>query len=616
MSKRSIGFYGGKNGEVLVSFETGVKGVPIESLLPPEGRGKGFADFLVADYFSLAELVLVSPEDFEAFQNDPAFNAATAQQPVKASLPLDLDYLKLRLPEGRMNPERTADVFSIVAAYWRHSDTMATRPGYVAAALHRGMTPAEIIAFVKENSQPDPETGKLRLVFPKASMGEELLDQLLPDDLSPADLSDQQINWIAQWLSSVPAGHATFELPQRLTEDLNFLGLLDAAGVVDKSLAHKAREFIWNRLDQPDFPALWRQLQQPATATEEPYDAFNLYIAELADRRVDNLAFVKAVAELDQTKLAVPTERLYRASRVLWELDRAGKARRSDLEKTLKVQVLDLGRWLHMDTATLFLRRFNKMVVEGTSTAEIEAHLETQLSKAGNPQQLEEHKRFFARKDLPLTLQETGVADEQGRWSEVGYVRQALMAEEARQKEIPPSLEWMRWALHRRYHADQPVPFAWALVRDRLSSQQVQRARLYASMALSGGMTGEKFQIGEQLTPEQFDMLWKFGAWLSNDLEAYLKYEYSDFSWLAVWPQRLTVDGWQVICDFVFGKLNETPDINRLERHLLEQGVITLKEWKTSTPEEAAPFSQGEKIGRNDPCPCGSGKKYKKCCGR
>jgi uncharacterized protein YecA (UPF0149 family) len=23
-----------------------------------------------------------------------------------------------------------------------------------------------------------------------------------------------------------------------------------------------------------------------------------------------------------------------------------------------------------------------------------------------------------------------------------------------------------------------------------------------------------------------------------------------------------------------------------------------------------------EKVGRNDPCPCGSKKKYKKCCGR
>ena len=25
--------------------------------------------------------------------------------------------------------------------------------------------------------------------------------------------------------------------------------------------------------------------------------------------------------------------------------------------------------------------------------------------------------------------------------------------------------------------------------------------------------------------------------------------------------------------------------------------------------------SVGKTIGRNDPCPCGSGKKYKKCCG-
>ena len=25
---------------------------------------------------------------------------------------------------------------------------------------------------------------------------------------------------------------------------------------------------------------------------------------------------------------------------------------------------------------------------------------------------------------------------------------------------------------------------------------------------------------------------------------------------------------------------------------------------------------EGEKVGRNDDCPCGSGKKYKKCCGK
>jgi len=29
-----------------------------------------------------------------------------------------------------------------------------------------------------------------------------------------------------------------------------------------------------------------------------------------------------------------------------------------------------------------------------------------------------------------------------------------------------------------------------------------------------------------------------------------------------------------------------------------------------------APFLRRSKVGRNDPCPCGSGKKYKRCCGR
>jgi preprotein translocase subunit SecA len=31
---------------------------------------------------------------------------------------------------------------------------------------------------------------------------------------------------------------------------------------------------------------------------------------------------------------------------------------------------------------------------------------------------------------------------------------------------------------------------------------------------------------------------------------------------------------------------------------------------------QQANVSGEEKIGRNDPCPCGSGKKYKKCCGQ
>jgi uncharacterized protein YecA (UPF0149 family) len=36
------------------------------------------------------------------------------------------------------------------------------------------------------------------------------------------------------------------------------------------------------------------------------------------------------------------------------------------------------------------------------------------------------------------------------------------------------------------------------------------------------------------------------------------------------------------------------------------QGEVVVKQIKLEQP----------KVGRNDPCPCGSGKKYKKCCGK
>ena len=33
-------------------------------------------------------------------------------------------------------------------------------------------------------------------------------------------------------------------------------------------------------------------------------------------------------------------------------------------------------------------------------------------------------------------------------------------------------------------------------------------------------------------------------------------------------------------------------------------------------PMKRKPVKVGQKVGRNDPCPCGSGKKYKQCCGK
>ena len=51
----------------------------------------------------------------------------------------------------------------------------------------------------------------------------------------------------------------------------------------------------------------------------------------------------------------------------------------------------------------------------------------------------------------------------------------------------------------------------------------------------------------------------------------------------------------------------------------LPQGVSGPPEAMGRAPQEEKPETYKrteEKVGRNDPCPCGSGKKYKKCCGR
>jgi uncharacterized protein YecA (UPF0149 family) len=45
-------------------------------------------------------------------------------------------------------------------------------------------------------------------------------------------------------------------------------------------------------------------------------------------------------------------------------------------------------------------------------------------------------------------------------------------------------------------------------------------------------------------------------------------------------------------------------------------GLNELKDLKADNYPEPPQPRQVEKIGRNDPCPCGSSSKYKKCCGK
>ena len=49
-----------------------------------------------------------------------------------------------------------------------------------------------------------------------------------------------------------------------------------------------------------------------------------------------------------------------------------------------------------------------------------------------------------------------------------------------------------------------------------------------------------------------------------------------------------------------------------IERKQVVKGQAVEDKAKTKKAEP----KKSTKVGRNDPCPCGSGKKYKQCCGK
>jgi uncharacterized protein len=52
------------------------------------------------------------------------------------------------------------------------------------------------------------------------------------------------------------------------------------------------------------------------------------------------------------------------------------------------------------------------------------------------------------------------------------------------------------------------------------------------------------------------------------------------------------------------------PSLQRVAEQMRAEGTTSAGKDREAGDHPAAP-----KVGRNDPCPCGSGKKFKKCCG-
>ena len=58
-----------------------------------------------------------------------------------------------------------------------------------------------------------------------------------------------------------------------------------------------------------------------------------------------------------------------------------------------------------------------------------------------------------------------------------------------------------------------------------------------------------------------------------------------------------------------------TAELTQAAPDLIPGWIDTLSAWRVRMTTGQPVPARAVKVGRNDPCPCGSGKKYKKCCG-
>jgi preprotein translocase subunit SecA len=98
---------------------------------------------------------------------------------------------------------------------------------------------------------------------------------------------------------------------------------------------------------------------------------------------------------------------------------------------------------------------------------------------------------------------------------------------------------------------------------------------------------------------------------------------------LASYAQRNPLNEYRIASGEMFDAMIANIRVDTVRMILFSRPVEQIKRTQIAKQREAGAAAVGgdetkkrpivkkasEKVGRNDPCPCGSGKKYKKCCG-
>ena len=141
-----------------------------------------------------------------------------------------------------------------------------------------------------------------------------------------------------------------------------------------------------------------------------------------------------------------------------------------------------------------------------------------------------------------------------------------------------------------RYHAGQPAPTAAKLMRSRYAAYALDK--LDYIEATCAGPAAFAFDRAEA------ELLQLGTEWQGLEILKTKRGREDDSEGTVTFTARYRHNGEDAA-------LTETSQFRRIDGRWLY--------WDRDAKPDAAP--QAATVGRNDPCPCGSGRKHKKCCG-
>jgi len=209
----------------------------------------------------------------------------------------------------------------------------------------------------------------------------------------------------------------------------------------------------------------------------------------------------------------------------------------------------------------------------------------------------------------------------------------AMLAQECAQLRVP-SEEWDWAGLAERMHALFGFAGSWSKEQLKDIDEQALEALILA--ALEDRYARREEEIGadtirhlERIVLLQVvDHHWKEhllnmdhlkegislrGYGQKNPLDEYKKEGFNMFSTMIATVKNQTIS---TMFRLQLAREEEVAELEREQREREQRQPMQLKHGQ-GNDEEQKPFArEGEKIGRNDDCPCGSGLKYKRCCGK